>query len=55
MSRESYDNYERDSLLRADGEYRHPRGKSADKTAQNIIRNSERRKAKSKQPAGATA
>lgn len=55
MSRESFDNYERDSLLRADGEYRHPRGKARDKTAQIIIRNSDRRKAKSKQPAGATA
>ncbi|MGJ7468013.1 hypothetical protein [Kosakonia cowanii] len=55
MSRESFDNYERDSLLRADGEYRHPRGKPGDKTAQTIILNSERRKAKSKQPAGAAA
>lgn len=55
MNRESFDNYERDSLLRADGEYRHPRGQPGDKTAQTIIRNSERRKAKSKQPAGAAA
>lgn len=55
MSRESFDNYERDSLLRANGEYRHPRGKPDDKTVQTIIRNSERRKAKSKQPAGAAA
>ncbi|WP_326902153.1 hypothetical protein P8F81_07995 [Kosakonia cowanii] len=55
MSRESFDNYERDSLLRAEGQYRHPRGKPGDNTAQSIIRNSERRKAKSKQPAGAAA
>lgn len=55
MSREPFDNYERDCLLRADGQYRHPRGKPGDKTAQTIIRNSERRKAKSKQPAGAGA
>lgn len=55
MSREPFDNYERDSLLRADGEYRHPRGKPDDKTAQTIIRNSERRKAKSNQSAGAAA
>lgn len=55
MSRESFDNYERDSLLGADGEYRHPRGKTGDKTVQTIIRNSERRKAKSNQPAGAAA
>lgn len=55
MSRESFDNYERDSLLRAGGDYRHPRGKPGDSTAQTIIRNIERRKAKSKQPAGAAA
>lgn len=55
MNRESFDNYELDCLLRADGQYRHPRGNSGDKTAHNIIRNSERRKAKSKQPAGAAA
>lgn len=55
MSRESFDNYERDSLLRADGEYRHPRGKPGDKTAQTIIRNSERRKAQSKEKEGAAA
>jgi len=55
VSREPFDNYERDSLLRAAGQYRHPRGKPGDNTAQNIIRNSERRKAKSKQPAGAAA
>lgn len=55
MNRESFDNYERDSLLRAAGEYRHPRGKPGDNTAQNIIRKIERRKAKSKQPAGAAA
>ena len=55
MSRESFDNYERDSLLRAEGQYRHPRGKPGDNTAHTIIRNSERRKAKSKQPAGAAA
>lgn len=55
MSRESFDNYERDSLLRAQGQYRHPRGKSVDNTAQNIIRNSERRKAESKKREGAAA
>ena len=55
MNRESFDNYERDSLLRAVGQYRHPRGKPGDNTEQTIIRNSERRKVKSKQPAGAAA
>lgn len=55
MSRESFDNYERDSLLRAEGQYRHPRGNSGEKTAQTIIRNSERRKAKSKKKEGAAA
>lgn len=55
MNREAFDKYERDSLRRADGDYRHPRGKPGDNTAQIIIRNSERRKAKSKQPAGAAA
>lgn len=55
MNRESFDNYERDSLLRAEGQYRHPHGKPGDSTAQTIIRNSERRKAKSKKKEGAAA
>ena len=55
MSREAFNNYERDSLLRAEGQYRHPRGKPGDNTAQIIIRNSERRKAESKKREGAAA
>lgn len=55
MNRESFDNYERDSLRRSDGEYRHPRGKPGDNTAQTIILNSERRKAQSKKKEGAAA
>lgn len=47
MNRASFEKYERESLLRSMGPYRHPRG--GDDTAQQIIRNSERRKAVTKQ------
>ncbi|HHU2814374.1 hypothetical protein N3K64_04650 [Escherichia coli] len=50
MSREDFDRYERESVMRASGPYRGP----GDDGAQRIIRNSERRRAarKAKQKAG---
>ena len=47
MNRDSFEKYERESPLRSVGPYRHPRG--GDDTAQQIISNSERRRAKTKQ------
>ena len=46
MTRQQIDQYQRDSLLRAGFSF--PR-RGGDDTAQQIIRNSERRKAKTKQ------
>ncbi|EOC1104626.1 hypothetical protein ACN1UY_002402 [Cronobacter sakazakii] len=50
MNREDFDRYERESVLRAMGQHRGP----GDGTAQQIIRNSERRRAarKAKQKEG---
>lgn len=50
MTRDQIERYERESVLRAMGQHRGP----GDGTAQQIIRNSERRKAKRKQKAGET-
>ena len=52
MNRSDIERYERDSLIRAGFDINH-RGPGG--TAQQIIRNSERRKAHAKQKAGETA
>lgn len=54
MTRHQIEQYEREFLLRAGFSLSNGR-MPGDNTAQTIIRNSERRKAKSKQPAGAAA
>lgn len=53
MTRHQIEQYERDSLLRAG--FNPGRRGPRDDTAQQIIRNSERRKAETKQSAGETA
>lgn len=51
MTRQQIEHYERESLLRAGFRFNDGRSPGGD-TAQQIIRNSERRKAESKQSAG---